>query len=210
MKKELITRFLAVTLSVVFFGLYFILAMALSADITPKDERTISIKSLQLCAKIPDNIALSNTRFTPHNSSKTEKSGDIIKGKNGENKNGYDSNDLLWLSKIIYAEAGTEPLEGKLAVGSVVMNRVMSESYPDTVYDVIFDTKFGTQFTPAATGTVHKSPDEESILAAKMCLGGYSVSEEILFFLNESLSTSTWMQDNCTFVMSIGNHDFYS
>lgn len=206
MKKEFLTRFLAVILSVVFFGLCSVLAMIRYADITLKDNRTISIKSLQLCAEIPDNIILSN----PHSSSKIERSDDIIKGKNGENKNGYDSNDLLWLSKIIYAEAGTEPLEGKLAVGSVVMNRVMSENYPNTVYDVIFDTKFGTQFTPAATGTVHKSPDEESILAAKMCLGGYSVSEEILFFLNESLSTSTWMQDNCTFVMSIGNHDFYS
>ena len=209
MKNKMLTRFLATFSVLMFFVLYIFLAMAVSIKVPHKDKNVISIQSLQLCMNMPDRITdrspLQVTRKTE--SKNTEP---IIKGKNGENKNGYDSNDLLWLSRIIYAEAGTEPLEGKLAVGSVVMNRLASANYPNTIYGVIFDTKFGVQFTPAATGTVYKSPDEESILAAKMCLGGYSVSDDILFFLNEAIATGTWMQDNCDFVMTIGNHDFYS
>ena len=154
------------------------------------------------------------TPVTPDNTSSTKKSKKntekIICGTNGVPKIEYSEDDLYWLSRIIYAEAGTEPFEGMIAVGSVVMNRVASDKYPNTVYGVIFDRKFGVQFTPAATGTVYRTPSKEAITAAKLCLCGYSISEDILFFLNERLSTSTWTKDNCRFVMTIGNHDFYA
>ncbi len=55
----------------------------------------------------------------------------------------YDEEELYWLSKIIHAEAQGEPFDGKLAVGNVIMNRVESEEFPDTVYDVIFDDEHG-------------------------------------------------------------------
>ena len=87
----------------------------------------------------------------------------------------YDSNDLYWLSRIISAEARGEPLLGKIAVGNVVLNRKAHSSYPNTVYGVIFDRKHGTQFSPVSYGTIYNTPTEESILAAKICLEGYSV-----------------------------------
>ena len=123
----------------------------------------------------------------------------------------YDANDLYWLSKIINAESGGEPLEGKIAVGNVVLNRVGNSEFPDTVYDVIFDRKGGVQFTPVANGTIYNKASEESILAAKICLENYNLtSREILFFLNPETSVSAWIPNNRDFVMSIGRHDFYA
>ncbi len=121
----------------------------------------------------------------------------------------YDSGALYWLSHIIHAEAGCESLLGQIAVGNVVLNRRASDGYPDTIYGVIFDMRGGPQFTPAATGSIYLEPDEESIIAAKICLEGYTISEEIEFFMNPRIATSTWISDNCTFVVRIGNHDFY-
>ena len=123
----------------------------------------------------------------------------------------YDANDLYWLSKIINAESEGEPLEGKIAVGNVVLNRVSNPEFPDSVYDVVFDKKGGVQFTPVANGTIYNQPNAESVLAAKICLEDYSLtSREILFFLNPETSVSAWIPNNRDFVMSIGRHDFYA
>ncbi len=123
----------------------------------------------------------------------------------------YDANDLYWLSKIINAESEGESLVGKIAVGNVVLNRVESPDFPNNIYDVIFDTKGGVQFTPVANGTINKAPKEESILAAKICLENYKLTNKnILFFLNPEISTSMWVPNNRVFALSIGKHDFYA
>ncbi len=121
----------------------------------------------------------------------------------------YDSNDLYWLSRIISAEAGGESLLGQIAVGNVVLNRVEDRRYPNTIYGVIFDRVGGTQFTPVAIGTIYKTPTESSVIAAKICLEGYTVSDRILFFMNPRISTSNWISNNRPYAFSIGNHDFY-
>ncbi len=121
----------------------------------------------------------------------------------------YNAGDLYWLAKIIEAEAGGEPFLGKLAVGNVILNRVDSEEFPSSVYDVIFDRKNGVQFTPTIDGAIEKKAGADSVAAAKICLEDYRLSDTILYFLNESISTSKWVVQNCTYVMTIGNHDFY-
>ena len=121
----------------------------------------------------------------------------------------YDADDLYWLSRIISAEASGESLLGQIAVGNVVLNRVRSRQYPNTVYGVIFDRVGGTQFTPVAIGTIYKTPTESSVIAAKICLEGYSISEDILFFMNPRIATNSWISKNRPYAFSIGNHDFY-
>lgn len=121
----------------------------------------------------------------------------------------YNKDDLYWLSRIIEAEAGGEILEGKIAVGNVVLNRVKDKRYPNTIYSVIFDFKHGIQFTPAYTGTVYNTPTEESIIAAKMCLEGYEIIPGVLFFFNPRIATSNWISKNRPFAARIGLHDFY-
>ena len=121
----------------------------------------------------------------------------------------YNSDDLYWMARIINAESGNEPLLGKIAVGNVVLNRKRSSQYPNTIYGVIFDRKHGLQFSPVGNGTIYNTPNTESVIAAKICLEGYSLSNDILFFLNPRIATSFWIVNNCTFVFSIGGHDFY-
>ena len=121
----------------------------------------------------------------------------------------YDQNDLYWLSRIISAEARGEPFAGKIAVGNVVINRTRSKSYPDSIYGVIFDRKHGTQFSPVSYGTIYNTPTAESVLAAKICLEGYTLSDEILFFVNPRYATSSWISKARPFAFRIGGHWFY-
>ncbi len=121
----------------------------------------------------------------------------------------YNRNDLYWLSRIIQAESGGEPLDGKIAVGNVILNRTRRSDYPDTIYGVIFDKKHGTQFSPTASGTIYNTPSADSIRAAKICLEGFSFDEEMIFFLNPKIATNFWIVQTRKYVMTIGNHDFY-
>lgn len=134
-------------------------------------------------------------------------SGDTRKLKTAESF--YRDDEVYWLARIISSEAGAEPLEGKIAVGSVVLNRVKSEFFPNTIYGVIFDRKFGVQFSPVANGTIYKTPTAESVIAAKICLEGYTLSEDVLYFMNPDIATSSWISSNRTYAFRIGNHVFY-
>ena len=122
----------------------------------------------------------------------------------------YSEDELYWLSRIISAESQGEPLEGKLAVGTVVLGRVDSEAFPDTIYDVIFDTKWGVQFTPVSNGTVYQEPTAESVLAAKLCLEGARAAEGSLYFLDPTQTSNHWTIDNRTYITTIGCHQFYA
>ena len=121
----------------------------------------------------------------------------------------YREDEVFWLARIIHAESRGEPLLGKIAVGDVVLNRVRSSSYPNTIYGVIFDRKYGVQFSPILDGSIYNTPDFNSILAAKICLDGYSISDEAFFFLEPSHSTSSWIPNNRPYMFTIGKHDFY-
>jgi len=121
----------------------------------------------------------------------------------------YNADSLYWLSRIISAEAGGEPFLGQIAVGNVVLNRVESREYPNSIYGVIFDRRHGTQFTPAVSGTIYRAPTAEAVIAAKICLEGYTLSDEVLFFFNPRIATSNWISKNRPFAFRIGNHDFY-
>lgn len=121
----------------------------------------------------------------------------------------YRADEVFWLARIISAEAQGEPIAGKIAVGNVVLNRVASVSYPNTIYGVIFDKKYGIQFSPVANGTIYNNPTEESIIAAKICLEGYSLSREILYFVNPTVAPNSWIAQNRPYVFTIESHAFF-
>ena len=121
----------------------------------------------------------------------------------------YNADELYWLSKIVSAESSGEINSGKVAVANVILNRVESNDFPDTIYGVIFDKKYGVQFTPTIDGAIYKSPTSESVTAAKRALLGEDVSCECLYFLNPKTATNSWIIKNRKFYRTIGNHDFY-
>ena len=122
----------------------------------------------------------------------------------------YREDEVYWLSRIISAESRGESLLGQIAVGSVVMNRVKSSLYPNTIWSVIFDRKYGVQFSPILDGTIYSSPVAASVVAAKICLEGFNVNPSALFFLYPRYSTSSWIPNNRQYLFSIGKHDFYA
>ena len=121
----------------------------------------------------------------------------------------YDPDAVYWLSRIISAESRGEPLLGQIAVGNVVLNRVASWEFPNTIWGVIFDRRYGVQFTPVANGTVYASPAASSVIAAKLCLEGVTVSPNVLYFLNPDKATSFWITYARRYAFRIGTHQFY-
>ena len=121
----------------------------------------------------------------------------------------YRDDEVYWLAKIISAEARGESFKGKVAVGNVILNRVRSNLFPNTIYSVIFDRKYGVQFSPILNGSIYAEPTAESIIAAHVCLEGYSLSDEILYFVNPKAAPNSWISKNRVYSFTIGNHAFY-
>lgn len=122
----------------------------------------------------------------------------------------FESDELYWLSRIIYTETKDQPMAGLIGVGNVVYNRVHSDDFPDTVYDVIFQrSPEVVQFDPAATNGIFLEPDERSVIAACMCMEGYNTVGDCMYFVNPRRGDSTWFENDLEFVVSIGDHDFY-
>lgn len=117
----------------------------------------------------------------------------------------YNTDDLYWLSHIIYAESGNQPLSGKISVGNVILNRVSNPVFPNTIYDVIYQKN---QFTPVSTGSINKNPNVESVIAAKLCLDGAVVLSDALWF--NRVGISCWASKNKSYIATIGAHSFYA
>ncbi|MTI66374.1 MAG: hypothetical protein FH753_07210 [Firmicutes bacterium] len=144
-----------------------------------------------------DGIAGKNTLTTLYNSSisRTSRS---------------SSNDLYWLSRIINAESEGEPYKGKLAVGNVIINRVNSNDFPNTIKGVIFEYFNGIpQFSPVEEGTIYNTPSKESIQAAKDALNYKRPVGDATYFFNPKKASATWIVNNKTYLTRIGDHVFY-
>lgn len=165
----------------------------------------------------PDGIAgpITQTKLYMSNSSATAattaaKTTAAATTSRGTSSREQMSTDLYWLSRIINAEAEAEPYKGKVAVGNVIINRVNSSEFPDTVKGVIFEYYQGIpQFSPVADGTIYNEPNAESIAAAKEALNGTRPVGDCTYFFNPAKSAGTWIVKNKTYVTKIGNHVFY-
>lgn len=122
----------------------------------------------------------------------------------------YREDEVFWLARIITAEARGESLLGQIAVGNVIMNRVSSSLYPNTIYSVIFDRKWGVQFSPILDGSIYNTPTYTATLAAKIILEGTRLSDDSLFFLNPLTAQSSWIVNSRQYLYTIGGHDFYA
>ena len=118
--------------------------------------------------------------------------------------------EFYWLVHVIAAEAGNQPLAGQLGVGNVVMNRVESEIFPNSIQEVVFQDNGGAAFSPVGSGEIHMVSDELSLIAAYLVLEGYNNVGESLYFVNPNVGNASWVTANRTFVVRIGDHDFYA
>jgi N-acetylmuramoyl-L-alanine amidase len=116
--------------------------------------------------------------------------------------------ELLLLQKIVMAEAEGEPYQGKVAVANVVLNRLRSANFPDTIYKVIYQKH---QFSPVGNGRLKRvKPNDDSIKAVNAALSGVKeVPDNTYFFLSLKLAQDLTVHHSQEYVKTIGNHTFY-
>lgn len=125
-----------------------------------------------------------------------------------------EDDDLEVLLRIVEAEAGGEDEDGKLLVANVVLNRMNSEKFPETVTEVVFQQENGvTQFSPVSNGSYYKvQVSEETVSAVGRALMGEDISEGALYFAARKYADSEkmkWFDNNLTFLFEYGGHEFF-
>lgn len=108
------------------------------------------------------------------------------------------------LARLVHGEARGEPYTGKVAVAAVVLNRVKSASFPNTISGVIFQTG---AFDCVLDGQIWLTPDEESIRAANDALAGWDPSGGCVYYYNPATATSSWIWSR-EVRLTIGAHSF--
>lgn len=114
------------------------------------------------------------------------------------------SSDLNLLAKIVYAEARGEPYTGQVAIAAVVLNRVKSASFPNTISGVIYQPY---AFTAVNDGQINLTPNNTAYKAAQDALNGWDPTYGCVFYYNPKTATSSWIWSRKT-VVTIGNHVF--
>ena len=115
------------------------------------------------------------------------------------------SSDQYLLARLVYAEARGESYKGKVAVAAVVLNRVRSSAFPNTISGVIYQKN---AFESVSNGSINKTPDSDSIRAAKEAMNGWDPTGGCLYFYNAAqVSSGSWILSR-TVKTVIGNHSF--
>ncbi len=126
----------------------------------------------------------------------------------------FDEDELDVLLRIVEAEAGCEDEDGRLLVANVVLNRMESERFPDTITEVVFQQGQGvTQFSPVASGSIWRvKVSDETRAAVERALLGEDLSQGALFFASRKYADSapmSWFDTNLTFLFEHGGHEFF-
>jgi len=114
------------------------------------------------------------------------------------------SSDHRLLAKLVYAEARGETYKGKVAVAAVVLNRVASSSFPNTISGVVYQKG---AFTCVSNGSINNTPTNECIRAALEAMNGWDPTNGCLYYYNPRLTDDQWIRTR-TVVTVIGNHKF--
>ena len=122
----------------------------------------------------------------------------------GTSSSTTSNSDLNLLARCVYAEARGETYQGQVAVAAVVLNRVKSPSFPNTIAGVIYQPY---AFSSVNDGQINLTPNKTAISAAQDALNGWDPTYGCLYFYNASTSTSKWIYNRKT-VVTIGNHVF--
>ena len=133
-----------------------------------------------------------------------------------EKKPVYQLNDADYeaLLKIVEAEAGGEDENGKLLVANVVLNRVNSNIFPDTVTGVVYQKEFGVcQFSPVSDGRINRvRVSEETRRAVERAVYGEDISQGALYFVARHAvapDRMQWFDNHLTWLFAYGGHEFF-
>ncbi len=128
----------------------------------------------------------------------------VLENDGSGTSSNYTSSDLYLLAKCIYAEARGESYTGQVAVGAVILNRVASSKFPNTISGVIYQKN---AFTAVSDGQINLSPDKTAMNAATDALNGWDPTYGCIYYYNPAVATSSWIFSRQT-VTTIGKHVF--
>lgn len=117
---------------------------------------------------------------------------------------GVSPNDMQLLARAVFSEARGEPFEGQVAVAAVIMNRIRSPLFPNTISGVIFQP---LAFTAVADGQFYLTPNQEAFRAAQLAVNGWDPSGGALYYFNPRTATSRWIWTR-PYIKTIGRHRF--
>ena len=112
--------------------------------------------------------------------------------------------EVYLLARLIHGEARGEPYTGKVAVGAVVLNRVTSASFPNTISSVIYQAG---AFDCVKDGQINLTPDSDSIRAARDAMNGWDPTGGCIYYYNPATATSSWIWSRKV-QLTIGDHVF--
>ena len=122
----------------------------------------------------------------------------------GSSSSSSNSSNVNLLARLIYGEARGEPYTGQVAVGAVVMNRVKSSSFPNTISGVIYQSG---AFDAVRDGQINLSPNSTAIKAAQDAINGWDPSYGAIYYFNPSTATNKWIWSR-PMTVTIGRHRF--
>ena len=128
----------------------------------------------------------------------------IFNSSNSSSGSSSNSSNLNLLSRVIYGEARGEPYTGQVAVGAVVLNRVKSSSFPNTIAGVIYQSG---AFDAVNDGQINLAPDSTAKKAAQDALNGWDPSYGAIYYFNPSTATNKWIWSR-PMTVTIGRHRF--
>lgn len=128
----------------------------------------------------------------------------IYTSSSNSSSSANNSSNLNLLARLVYGEARGEPYTGQVAVAAVVLNRVKSSSFPNTVSGVIYQAG---AFSVVSDGQINLTPNQTAYNAARDALNGWDPSYGSIYYFNPNTATSSWIWSR-PHVITIGNHRF--
>lgn len=175
-----------------------------------------SDKSMYKSKYVVSILTLSILTLIPLNAKCEENDSDLFREHNNvvevinynENSINISDKDVYLIAQVVYSESKSEPYKGKVAVASVILNRLKSPNFPKTVKGVI---KQKYAFSCVKDGCINSIPDEDSYRAVLDALRGNDPTSRAVFFYNPKIATSKWMINvDKKDISKIGQHVFFN
>jgi N-acetylmuramoyl-L-alanine amidase len=150
-----------------------------------------------------DGIVGAKTKEMLVRATKYEKQGNA--GSSASNvPSGYTQNEIQLMARAVYGEARGEAYIGQVAIAAVILNRVQSASFPNTIAGVIYEPG---AFTAVADGQINLAPNENAKKAVLDAINGWDPTGEAIYYFNPDTATSSWIWSRPQ-IKKIGKHIF--
>ncbi|WP_085829590.1 cell wall hydrolase [Clostridium massiliodielmoense] len=172
--------------------------------------KKIFVSMITLITLLISPIYCANAKVIQDSESQTlyKEQSEVVTVFNNKGNNFYiTKDDINLMAQIVYAESCAEPYEGKVAVASVILNRLKDSHFPNNIEGVV---KQKCAFSCVRDGKIDAVPNEHCFNAVMDALRGKDPTNNAVFFYNPTIATSTWMKNiNKKNVKKIGNHVFF-